>query len=468
MSWYHTSWNKRKRIEIAGYVATPINYQHRIDVTYDADMQADFDDIRFTDSDDITELDYWCESYVASTSAIFWVKVPAITTDPYYIYMYYGNSLVSSASNGTNTNVFFCDFDTLDLDIWDINYGNANIVSDGGVAALRIYENTDVVKTISFSVVDGIIIRARCRATQPGAYNADLIGPAIATVLSLSSLHQGFAINLRRQANDPNYLRVYINEDLVANFPTGGTGYATTDTSIYHILETQMDSGDGSNFYDNDILKASSVTGSSTNMYLHIWGYNISGAYQYCDWILIRTYTSDTLVNTFETEESRPGVQLRFRRRARSTADKSISYTELLLQDNNEPLTISRVPEEDVPRSVVITYKDPIYNFDQVSQRFENTTSESTREEQLNYPMVLSTAAARNIVRSKLRLLWVSRNAYKFQLSWKYLYLDSTDILELTDADGFVHRIIITRELIGQNGALDIEAAYEKFYVYPA
>jgi hypothetical protein len=41
-------------------------------------MQADFDDIRFTDDDQTTLIDHWREEYTASTSATFWVEVPII------------------------------------------------------------------------------------------------------------------------------------------------------------------------------------------------------------------------------------------------------------------------------------------------------------------------------------------------------------------------------------------------------
>ena len=123
-SWYDTSWSRRAPVTINNPGSGLTDYQVKVDVTYDADMQPDFDDIRFVDSDDSTPLSHWRESYTASTSATFWVKVPSIPSSGKTIYMYYGNATVSSASDGTATFIFFDDFE-VDLSKWtEINPGH--------------------------------------------------------------------------------------------------------------------------------------------------------------------------------------------------------------------------------------------------------------------------------------------------------------------------------------------------------
>ena len=113
MSWYNSSWLYRKPITIdnTSGTSTLTNYQVQVSVTYDSHMQSDFDDIRFTDSDGAALIDHWRETYTTSTSATFWVEVPSIaTSSTITIYMYYGNSTATSASNGDNTFDFFDDF----------------------------------------------------------------------------------------------------------------------------------------------------------------------------------------------------------------------------------------------------------------------------------------------------------------------------------------------------------------------
>jgi len=119
--WYNESWNYRKSVLLSGATGAGYNYTVKVEATYDGHMQTDFDDIRFTDADGETLLNYWLEIYTASTSAVFWVEIPddlGWGMDP-TIYMYYGNDTVSTTSNGTNTFLFFDDFENNNLDRWD-------------------------------------------------------------------------------------------------------------------------------------------------------------------------------------------------------------------------------------------------------------------------------------------------------------------------------------------------------------
>jgi hypothetical protein len=77
-------------------------------------LMATFYDIRFTDDDETTELEYWIESAVTSGTsklATVWVKVKdSLETANQDIYIYYGKSGASDGSDGPNTFNFFDDF----------------------------------------------------------------------------------------------------------------------------------------------------------------------------------------------------------------------------------------------------------------------------------------------------------------------------------------------------------------------
>ena len=94
-------WSYRKQIDITSY-STVNNYQLRLNITYNSHMQTDFDDIRFTDTSD-NLLSYWLDEKSDGNWAVFWVKVNLTNTS---IYMYYGNSTVSTVSNISTTFVF--------------------------------------------------------------------------------------------------------------------------------------------------------------------------------------------------------------------------------------------------------------------------------------------------------------------------------------------------------------------------
>ena len=99
-------------------------------------MRSDCGDIRFTDSDDSTLLSYWLESGCNSVSTKIWVKVPSIpASSTKTIYVYYGNSTATSASNGDNTFFLFDDFDGTQVNTtkWIVSNPAYTSVSDGNL-----------------------------------------------------------------------------------------------------------------------------------------------------------------------------------------------------------------------------------------------------------------------------------------------------------------------------------------------
>ena len=82
----------------------------------------DFGDVRFTRSDRSTQLDYWIEKKTDGDQADFWVEVASVPASPgsSTIYIYYGDSMVTTTSNGKNTFDWFDDFgidSSIDYDI---------------------------------------------------------------------------------------------------------------------------------------------------------------------------------------------------------------------------------------------------------------------------------------------------------------------------------------------------------------
>ena len=125
-SWYDQSFTKRKKITItdtSGSAHTDVPVE--LSVAYDADMQTDFNDLRFTDSSGTTSIDHWIQSYVDSDSSTVWVRVPSLpASGSTYIYMYYSSSTAPDAGVGTTT------FDTFD------NFEDDNITEYSGDTSL--------------------------------------------------------------------------------------------------------------------------------------------------------------------------------------------------------------------------------------------------------------------------------------------------------------------------------------------
>ncbi len=103
-NWWEATFTKCKNVNIKNASTTELtNYPAYVDVTYDSDMQSDFDDIRFTTNecgDGGSLLDYEIESHTASTDADVWVQVPSIpASGTSTIAMYYASSTAISAEN---------------------------------------------------------------------------------------------------------------------------------------------------------------------------------------------------------------------------------------------------------------------------------------------------------------------------------------------------------------------------------
>jgi len=115
MTWL-TGWTYRKSHVINYAAGAGTLYQKQVTVHYgsgtdgDDDVylnshcRTDFQDVRFTDDDGSTLLDYWMEKKVDSDYAIFWIEVADdLSSSNATIYVYFGKADATTTSNGTNT-----------------------------------------------------------------------------------------------------------------------------------------------------------------------------------------------------------------------------------------------------------------------------------------------------------------------------------------------------------------------------
>jgi len=100
-AWWNSSWDKKKEIKVEEKSASALtNYTTLIYVTYDSDMQTDFDDLRFLNGTEDIELGYWIENKSDGNYAYVWVDIPTLTASiNTSIYMYYNNSVTSTTSD---------------------------------------------------------------------------------------------------------------------------------------------------------------------------------------------------------------------------------------------------------------------------------------------------------------------------------------------------------------------------------
>jgi len=116
--WWDLSWERKQAIT----VNTSNNirdYELRLNVTYDSDMQADFDDLRFINASENAELPYTIWQKVDASWAEVFVKVNLTNANGTQLYMYYNNTLASTTRNNFTTFDLYDDFNSLDTTIWN-------------------------------------------------------------------------------------------------------------------------------------------------------------------------------------------------------------------------------------------------------------------------------------------------------------------------------------------------------------
>jgi hypothetical protein len=182
-------WSYRKSHIISAAAGAGTNYQIRIrahygsgtdsgeDVYLDGNCRTDFGDIRFTDDDGITLLDYWIETRVNGNYAIIWVEVADnLSTTDQTIHLYYGNATATDAGNGDATFIFFDDFLGPSLDGSKWYSVDANLTFSGSVVTIAntrswggVYSNNEYTLPYNF------VVRAQ-KTTEAGNGYAGLQG----------------------------------------------------------------------------------------------------------------------------------------------------------------------------------------------------------------------------------------------------------------------------------------------------
>ncbi|MCX6355620.1 MAG: DUF2341 domain-containing protein [Candidatus Aureabacteria bacterium] len=133
-----SGWDYKRPISISSGSALQ-NYQVLVTLNTQelipAKMRSDGGDVRFTDSDGLTLINYWIESGINTPSTRIWVRATSVPAGSSTIYMYYGNSSAASASNGDITFDFFDDFTSANTTKWAEHQGSLSV--SGGMATIH-------------------------------------------------------------------------------------------------------------------------------------------------------------------------------------------------------------------------------------------------------------------------------------------------------------------------------------------
>ena len=280
-------WSNRQSHVLSASAGAGTNYQMRVHVIYTGTAsigedilcnsltQADFDDIRFTDDDGVTLLDYWLESKTDANNAIFWVEIAdSLEASTQTIYVYYGNAGALSTSDGDKTFPFFDDFSGILTTKWDL-YGSGTASTSSGILTVPVALplNTGGVRSkTSFGI--GYSVRASVKLTGYGEFAwSEYSGGLINNYFLIHT--DGASLWRSSVRKDGGNSESYLGPAFDAN---------------YHIWENQRISTnlnrvvkDDLNFHDH----TNSVNNPTANLPANFYSAN-AGSSLSVDWVLVR------------------------------------------------------------------------------------------------------------------------------------------------------------------------------------
>jgi hypothetical protein len=263
--WYNVSWLNRKKLTLAnsGYgvltdwvVAIPLNATN-FDFTK---VQADGDDIRFTDSNGLTLIDYFAESWeYADELAIFRIKVPLINdSDLDYVYIYYNNATAVNAENSNNVFTAHTMLATTHKDSTAILLSDATANNnDGTITGASTIREASGLWVNSFDGADDIITVANSATMNPGTADFTI---KMWVKMAADAADPSMLIAKRAAVY---YFLYWVSGTLILELRDGGNGdFSTTANAVpvgaWHQIIVYRSGGTGA-FYIDNINKTSGV-----------------------------------------------------------------------------------------------------------------------------------------------------------------------------------------------------------------
>jgi len=269
------------------------------DVNCNNHCRDDFGDIRFLDIDNITHLNYWIEEQVNGSYACFWVKLPDDVESDKKILIWYGNENATTTSNGTETFIFFDDFNTLNTSIWDEYDPNnkATVTAENGLLHIAFGSvsggSSAGIETKDKVATDALIVTKTKGEKGSNEFNQPF------HLMVISEKNYNYAIiNCYRQGGPPNYKynrNFFIDKNDFEKYCSDN--YPGLSWRILYIKKLQdwQAAGVFTDYYNGSRLGFESTGNLAINdsFYIQITARTFdSGLDSYWDWIFVANYSS--------------------------------------------------------------------------------------------------------------------------------------------------------------------------------
>lgn len=133
-------------------------------------------------------------------------------------------------------------------------------------------------------------------------------------------------------------------------------------------------------------------------------------------------------------------------------------------QEPPDDVTVTRVQELEMLEKVYVNYVNDSTNYQTATQLAQRSTGNAKAELVVDLPLTLTDQEAAEIANTLLYESWQSRTRYVVSVSYKYAYLDPSDIVKV-QSESATHTMRITRINYG-DGVLVLEGSAEEPSVY--
>ncbi|MFT0167477.1 phage tail protein [Paraburkholderia mimosarum] len=134
---------------------------------------------------------------------------------------------------------------------------------------------------------------------------------------------------------------------------------------------------------------------------------------------------------------------------------------------STDPIQETIVSESELPRSVTLAYKGAYSDYATASQRAFRSATLSNQDIQASVPVVMADDDAATRVQTYLWAAWTNRTTVTFGTPVSYLKYEPSDVVNLTDQDGTIYLLRLTKCTYDGKGGLTWEAVIENPSLYP-
>jgi len=121
-------------------------------------------------------------------------------------------------------------------------------------------------------------------------------------------------------------------------------------------------------------------------------------------------------------------------------------------------ITLARTQDLELPRVCNVSYYNTSNAFQMGAQYAQRQTTPSRQTLDLQVPICMSDAHAKQMAEVNLYVAWIARNTVRFSTTRKYAYLDPSDVVRVVRANGIVYTLLLTKKTEKAGGIIDWEA----------